>query len=267
LAKVARNPSGPAGVTPSGHDWQVDVIGHQAVGPDCCAGARCRGDQSPIQAIVVRLEKHRLAPITALGDMVGRPAQQRARSGPCLRLLPPICGMVIAARRNQVNCHRNPRNPARNPAKVGPADIEENLEFILQPNQPFQLKVSADLEVSAPETNFTSMWRSPLFHELDYLSSHQNSEIAYLNASPALRRYLLAGQIELTLGLSIDSNPVTRSIRVQIVLPAERSTEGRLLKNCVGFQNFGDFLIRWLAVRRDGVAQFFAELAPPEPSP
>jgi hypothetical protein len=49
----------------------VDVIGHQAIGPDCCAGApSCRGDQTPIKAIVVGLEKHRLAPIAALGDMV-----------------------------------------------------------------------------------------------------------------------------------------------------------------------------------------------------
>jgi hypothetical protein len=47
----------------------VDVIGHQAIGPDRCAGApRYRGDQSPMEAIVVGLEKHRLAPITALGD-------------------------------------------------------------------------------------------------------------------------------------------------------------------------------------------------------
>jgi hypothetical protein len=49
----------------------MDVIGHQAIGPDCCAGApRCRGDQTPIEKIVVGFEKHRLAAITALGDIV-----------------------------------------------------------------------------------------------------------------------------------------------------------------------------------------------------
>jgi hypothetical protein len=56
------------------------MIGHQAIGPDCCAdAARCRGDQSPIEAIVVGLEKHRLAPITALGDMVGQARHNNAR--------------------------------------------------------------------------------------------------------------------------------------------------------------------------------------------
>ena len=63
----------PAAVTPNTHDWQVDVIGQQAIGPDCCAGApRRRGDQPAIEAIVVGLEKHGLTPITALGDMVGQ---------------------------------------------------------------------------------------------------------------------------------------------------------------------------------------------------
>ena len=54
FVKVARNPSVSGGVTPNGHDWQVDVIGHQAIGPESCAGsARCRGDQSLIETIVV----------------------------------------------------------------------------------------------------------------------------------------------------------------------------------------------------------------------
>jgi hypothetical protein len=58
------------------------------IGPDGGTGApRCSGDQTPIKAIVVGLEKHGLAPIAALGDMMGAsPAQQRARSGPCLPL-------------------------------------------------------------------------------------------------------------------------------------------------------------------------------------
>jgi hypothetical protein len=51
----------------------VDVIGHQAISQDGCAGApRRRGDQPPVEAIVVGREKHGLAPIAALGDMVGQ---------------------------------------------------------------------------------------------------------------------------------------------------------------------------------------------------
>jgi hypothetical protein len=58
----------------------VDVIGHQTIGPDCCAGApRRRGDQPPVEAIAVGLEKHRLAPIGALGDMVGQVRHNNAR--------------------------------------------------------------------------------------------------------------------------------------------------------------------------------------------
>ena len=85
-----------------------------------------------------------------------------------------------------------------------------------------------------------------------------------VNASLALERYLLAGQIEVTLGLMIDSNPVTRSIRVQVVFPDKNSPEGRLLEHCVGFDDFGNFLLRWLAVRRGGVTQWLQELKPPE---
>jgi hypothetical protein len=58
----------------------VDVIGHQAIGPGGCAGApRRRGDQPPIEAIVVGLEKHGLAPIAALGDVVGQVRHNNAR--------------------------------------------------------------------------------------------------------------------------------------------------------------------------------------------
>jgi hypothetical protein len=153
-------------------------------------------------------------------------------------------------------------------ATAGPADTEEALKFILRPGEPHEFKVSADLQVSAPEDKFPPKGRWPLFHDNDYLAPHLNAELAYLKGSLALRKYLLAGQAELTLGLSIDSNPVTRSIRARIVLPEKRGPDGQLLDNCVGFQGFGDFLIRWLAVRRGGVAQWLKEQAPPaEPSP
>jgi len=58
----------------------VDVIGHQTIGSDWYAGAaRRRGGQPAIGAIVVGLEKHGLAPITALGDMVGQARHNNAR--------------------------------------------------------------------------------------------------------------------------------------------------------------------------------------------
>ena len=78
------------------------MIGHQAIGPDCGTGAPRRGDQSPIEAIVVGLEKHRLAPITALRDMVRQVRHHNARDVSHVCFLQPICRMVIAARRNPV---------------------------------------------------------------------------------------------------------------------------------------------------------------------
>jgi hypothetical protein len=66
----------------------VDVIGHQTIGPDCCAGApRRRGDQLPVEAIVVGLEKDGLAPIAALGDMV-RQARHHNACDPGHAVLP-----------------------------------------------------------------------------------------------------------------------------------------------------------------------------------
>jgi len=58
----------------------VEVIGHRAIGPDgCTAAARCRGDQTSIKAIVIGREKHRLAPIAALGKMVRQVRHNNAR--------------------------------------------------------------------------------------------------------------------------------------------------------------------------------------------
>jgi len=58
----------------------VDVIGHQSISPDGCTGApHRRGDEPAIEATVVGLEKHRLAPIAALGDMVGQVWRNNAR--------------------------------------------------------------------------------------------------------------------------------------------------------------------------------------------
>jgi len=57
LGKDHRDPFASAGAR------QVDVIGHQTIGPDWYAGAAGRrGGQPAIGAIVVGLEKHGLAP-------------------------------------------------------------------------------------------------------------------------------------------------------------------------------------------------------------
>jgi hypothetical protein len=105
------------------HD-QVDVIGHRAIGPHCCTGApRRRGDQTPVAAIVVGLEKHGLKPITALGDMVGQVRHNSARDpGHACASFRRFTRLVIAAWHNPVNCHRNPRH--RNPRENGPAASE-----------------------------------------------------------------------------------------------------------------------------------------------
>ncbi|HXC27535.1 MAG TPA: hypothetical protein VNV38_06215 [Stellaceae bacterium] len=42
-------------------------------------GPARRGDQTPIKAIIVGRENHRLAPIAALGDMVGQVRHKNAR--------------------------------------------------------------------------------------------------------------------------------------------------------------------------------------------
>jgi hypothetical protein len=87
----------------------VDVIGHQATGPGCCTGAaRWRGDQTPIEAIVVGLEKHRLASVTALRDMVRRARHNNARDpGHACASFNRFARWFTAASRNPVNCHRN----------------------------------------------------------------------------------------------------------------------------------------------------------------
>ena len=72
------------------HD-QVGVMGHQTISPHCCAGApRHRRNQPPIEAIVVGLATHGLAPITALSDMVRQARHNTARSGPCVCFMQPI---------------------------------------------------------------------------------------------------------------------------------------------------------------------------------
>ena len=89
------------------HD-QVDVIGHQTIGPDRCVGAPRRGgDQPPVETIVVGLEKHRLAPITPLGDMVGKPGTttRAIRAMPVLPSADLLDGRSGTA--HPADCHRS----------------------------------------------------------------------------------------------------------------------------------------------------------------
>jgi hypothetical protein len=47
----------------------MDMIGHQAMGPDLCAGGlRRRRDQAPVKLIILGSEEHRLAVISTLGE-------------------------------------------------------------------------------------------------------------------------------------------------------------------------------------------------------
>jgi hypothetical protein len=54
-----------------GNRDQVNVIRHQAVGPDGDAVAAAGlGQELPVEAVVRRFQKRRLAPIASLGDVV-----------------------------------------------------------------------------------------------------------------------------------------------------------------------------------------------------
>ena len=66
----------------------MDMIGHQATGPNLCAGApRRRRDQAAVKLMILGAEEHRLAAITTLGDMMrqnhaGAPGQALASISP-----------------------------------------------------------------------------------------------------------------------------------------------------------------------------------------
>ena len=77
------------------------MVGHQAIGPD--GAARCRADQSPIEVIIVGLEKHRLAPIAALADLVRQVRHNNRAIRAMPALAPADLPMFIAAWRNLIN--------------------------------------------------------------------------------------------------------------------------------------------------------------------
>jgi hypothetical protein len=55
------------------HQDQMHMVGHQAVAPDLDAGlGAALGQKVAVEREVGRLEEHRLAPVAALGDVVGK---------------------------------------------------------------------------------------------------------------------------------------------------------------------------------------------------
>lgn len=54
------------------HDNEMDVIGHQAIGPDCgLRSLRACLDKRKIPRLITVLKKHRLAAVAALRDVMG----------------------------------------------------------------------------------------------------------------------------------------------------------------------------------------------------
>ena len=71
IAPVGRGHGGAQPVGSAGHQDQVDMVGHEAPGPDRRAGLQAVTAQEPeVGAIVVEREEDRLAAAAALGDMM-----------------------------------------------------------------------------------------------------------------------------------------------------------------------------------------------------
>src|SRR5665213_1459187 len=67
---VAARPPQP--VLVAGHRDDVEVVGHQAIGPDRHLRPRRRlGYEIEVERIIAILEEHPLAPVAPLGDMMG----------------------------------------------------------------------------------------------------------------------------------------------------------------------------------------------------
>lgn len=85
--EMAEGAPQPVLVGRSGND--VNMIGHQAVGPDLDIGpARGIGQQIEVERIVTLLKERPLAPVAALGDVVRNAGQHKAgQTDHCRRLL------------------------------------------------------------------------------------------------------------------------------------------------------------------------------------
>jgi hypothetical protein len=108
----------------------VDVIGHQAMGPDRCTGApRCRGDQPPIEAIVVRLEKYGSRRLPRWVTWWGKSGTTTR----AIRLMPVLRSAdlrnVDSVEGNCINCHRNAGKSFHAPSIVYSAGAMTNPYF------------------------------------------------------------------------------------------------------------------------------------------
>lgn len=70
----------PQAVFVGRRDDQMDMVGHQAPGPDLAPGVPHGGAQHlDIGAVIIIAEKHRLATIAPLGDMMGQTGNDNTR--------------------------------------------------------------------------------------------------------------------------------------------------------------------------------------------
>ena len=105
--RVGEGPAQPVGV--GRHHDQVNMIGHQAIGDDLAIGASRRiAQQVAIKLIVAILEKGPLAPIAALGNVIGNAGKDETGKARHARTLP-LIGEFVNCHGNSkfVNCHGN----------------------------------------------------------------------------------------------------------------------------------------------------------------
>ena len=117
LAQAVRQPRSGLG-----HKDQVDVVGHQAPGPDrdpCGPGVL--GEERLVEEVVVRAEEGRLAAIATLGDMVRQAGRNDAGETRHVRPLPNSPTVV-----NWVMCPLNRRMCPLNRRRVPSAQGREH---------------------------------------------------------------------------------------------------------------------------------------------
>jgi hypothetical protein len=141
-------------------------------------------------------------------------------------------------------------------AEVGPTETEDSAPITVQSGQPYEFQIHAKICVDIHGGEFRSVSGKSYQHKEDIIYFEQVAQIAFLNASLALRRYLLSRYIELAISLTIDGNPVSRVIRVAVELPEQKTPAASYLSQCWDFENFGDFLLRWLKVRKIGFTRW-----------